>query len=98
MQIARIAQFVVMEKCDVLRADTFRSAESGSSRSSSDCGSKTWSRRRRPFNEARALQALIKEAVGIQVLLMRSLFDDGILHRFLRRVSLAKPSSAPLRF
>ena len=44
------------------------------------------------------LQAVIKEAVGIHVLLTRSLFGDGILHRLLRPVSLAKPTSAPLRF
>ena len=39
-----------------------------------------------------------KEAVGIHVLLTHSLFGDGILRRLLRRVSPAKPTSAPLRF
>jgi hypothetical protein len=34
----------------------------------------------------------------IHVLLTRSLFGDGIPHRLLLRVSLAKPTSAPLRF
>jgi hypothetical protein len=33
---------------------------------------------------------LTKEAVGIHVLLTRSLFRDGILRRLLRRVSLAE--------
>jgi hypothetical protein len=45
-----------------------------------------------------ALQEIIKEAVGIHDPLTRSLFGGGILRRFLRRVSLAKPTSAPLRF
>ncbi len=46
-----------------------------------------------------ALRAvIIKEAVGIHVLLRRSLFGDGILRRLLPRVSLAKPTSAPLPF
>src|SRR6476659_4585505 len=36
-----------------------------------------------------------KEVVGIHVLLTRSLFACDILRRFLRRVSLAKPTSAP---
>src|SRR5262245_17790821 len=39
-----------------------------------------------------------KEVVGIHVLLNRSLYGDGTPHRSLRRVSLAKPTSAPLRF
>src|SRR5580700_4629673 len=39
-----------------------------------------------------------KEVVGIHVLLTRSLFACDILRRFLRRVSLAKPTSAPVRF
>ena len=39
-----------------------------------------------------------KEAAGIHVLPSRSLFACDILRRFLRRVSLAKSSSAPLRF
>jgi hypothetical protein len=42
------------------------------------------------------LQTVTKE-VGIRVL-TRSLFGDGILHRLLRRVSPAKPTSAPLQF
>src|SRR5262249_45228720 len=40
------------------------------------------------------LQEIIKVAVGIHVLPLRSLFGDGILRRSLRRVSLAKPTSA----
>src|SRR6516164_7860238 len=43
-------------------------------------------------------QAVTKEVAGIHVLLTRSLFGDGIPRRLLRRVSLAKPTSAPLRF
>jgi hypothetical protein len=39
-----------------------------------------------------------KEATEIPVLLTRSLFACDILRRFLRRVSLVKPPSAPLRF
>jgi hypothetical protein len=39
-----------------------------------------------------------KEVVGICVLLTRSLFESDILRRLLRRVSLAKPTSAPLQF
>jgi hypothetical protein len=39
-----------------------------------------------------------KEVVGIHVLLTRSLFGGGILRRLLLRVSLAKSTSAPLRF
>src|SRR5262249_44101719 len=41
-------------------------------------------------------QEVTKEVVGIHVLLIRSLFGDSILRRLLRRVSLAKPTSAPL--
>jgi len=44
------------------------------------------------------LQEITKVAVGIHVLPDRSLLDDGISRRSLRRVSLAKPISAPLRF
>ena len=44
------------------------------------------------------LQEVTKEVVGIHVLLTRSLFGDGIPRRLLLRVSLAKPTSAPLRF
>ena len=44
------------------------------------------------------LNRFLKEAVGIHVLLRRSLFGDGILRRLLPRVSLAKPTSAPLPF
>ena len=40
--------------------------------------------------------SLSKEVVGIHDLLTLSLFGDGILRRLLRRVSLAKPISAPL--
>jgi hypothetical protein len=39
-----------------------------------------------------------KEAAGIQVLPTRSLFGGDIPRRFLPRVSLAKPTSAPLQF
>jgi hypothetical protein len=38
-----------------------------------------------------------QEVVGIQVLLTRSVFACDILRRFLPRVSLAKPTSAPVR-
>ena len=44
------------------------------------------------------LEAASKEVVGIHDLLTRSLFGGGILRRLLLRVSLAKPTSAPLRF
>ena len=43
-------------------------------------------------------KAVTKEVVGIHVLLTRSLFACDILRRLLLRVSLAKPTSAPLRF
>ena len=43
------------------------------------------------------LEKLIK-GVGIHVLLMRSLFARDILRRLLRRVSVEKPTSAPLRY
>jgi hypothetical protein len=53
----------------------------------------------RLLNEtAGKLQEIIKEVVGIHVLLTRSLFGDGILRRLLLRVSLGKPISAPSRF
>jgi hypothetical protein len=42
--------------------------------------------------------SLTKEVVGIHVLLTRSLFASDIPHRLLLRVSLAKSTSAPLRF
>ena len=48
--------------------------------------------------ELSKLQEITKEAVGIHVLLTRLLFGDGILRSLLRRVSLAKPTSALLRF
>ena len=51
-----------------------------------------------PLNERqREPQEVTKEIVGIHVLLTRSLFGDGILRSLLLRVSLAKPTSAPLR-
>jgi hypothetical protein len=50
------------------------------------------------FNEGGKLREVTKEVVGIHVLLNLSLFACDILRRFLQRVSLAKPSSAPLRF
>jgi hypothetical protein len=39
-----------------------------------------------------------KEVVGIHVLLTRSLFGGGIPRKLLLRVSLAKSTSAPVRF
>jgi hypothetical protein len=39
----------------------------------------------------------LKEVVGIHVLLTRSLFGDNIPRTLLLRVSLAKPTSVPLR-
>ena len=48
--------------------------------------------------KARELQEVTKEVVGTHVLPIRSLFFGGILRRLLLRVSLAKPTSAPLRF
>ena len=50
----------------------------------------TRSRSRKPFNEGTALQTVIKEVVGIHVLLTRSLFACDILRRLLLRVSLAR--------
>jgi hypothetical protein len=44
------------------------------------------------------LLGIIKEVVGIHVLLTRSLFGGGIPRRLLLRVSLAKSTSVPLRF
>jgi hypothetical protein len=41
---------------------------------------------------------ITKEVGGIQVLLTLSLFASDIPRRLLQRVSLAKPTSAPLRF
>ena len=49
-------------------------------------------------SKGRALGRVIKEGVAIRVFLRRSLFGVGILRRFLLRVSLAKPTSAALRF
>jgi len=49
---------------------------------------------RNPRTKCGTLQAVTKEVVGIHVLLTRSLFGDGILHRFLLRVSLTKPTFA----
>jgi hypothetical protein len=43
------------------------------------------------------LQEITEGAIGIHVLPSRSLFGHGILRRLLLRVSLAKPTSAPLR-
>jgi hypothetical protein len=48
--------------------------------------------------KGRALQAVTKEVVGTPVLLTRPVFACDILRRLLRRVSLAKSTSAPLRF
>src|SRR6516225_7786350 len=47
----------------------------------------------RTLIEAEESQEITKEAVGIHVLLTRSLFGDGTLRKLLRRVSLAKPTS-----
>ena len=44
------------------------------------------------------LQKVTKYLVGFLVLLTRSLFGDGTPRRFLGRVAVAKPTSAPLRF
>jgi hypothetical protein len=44
------------------------------------------------------LLGITKEVVGIHALPSRSLFACDILRRFFQRVSLAKPTSAPLRF
>ena len=51
-----------------------------------------------PTRRETALRAVTKEVVGIHVLLTRSLSGGGIPRRLLLRVSLAKPTSAPLRF
>jgi len=48
--------------------------------------------------KARELQGVTKEVVGTHVLPIRSLFFGGILRRLLLRVSLAKSTSALLRF
>jgi len=45
-----------------------------------------------------SLQEITKEVAEIDILLTRSLFAGGIPHRLLLRVSLVKPTSAPLRF
>ena len=50
------------------------------------------------WNRRQLTARVIKEVVGIHVLLIRSLFADGIRRRLLLRVSQAKPTSAPLRF
>jgi hypothetical protein len=50
------------------------------------------------FNGGKAFYEATKEVVGIHVLLTRSLCGDGILRRLLPPVSLAKPTSARLRF
>jgi len=43
-------------------------------------------------------RAVTQEVVGTHVLLTRSPFGGGILRKLLLRVSLEKPTSAPLRF
>ena len=50
------------------------------------------------LNEGRTLQAVSKEAAGIDPILPRWLFGGGILRRLPWRVSLAKPTFAALRF
>ena len=52
----------------------------------------------KPNRETARCEHFTKEVVGIRVLLTRSLFACDILHRLLLRVSLAKSTSAPLRF
>src|SRR6516165_1124989 len=47
------------------------------------------------LTKGRALQEITGEGVGLR--LTRSLFGGGIPRRLLRRVSLVKPISAPLR-
>ena len=47
--------------------------------------------------KGRALQEVTKEAVGIHVPPTRSLFACDIPRRLLQRVSLAKPTSVPVR-
>ena len=49
-------------------------------------------------NEGRTLQEVTKVLGGIHVLPSRSLFACDIPRRLLRPVSLAKSTSAPLRF
>ena len=54
-----------------------------------------------PFSfqrKAESREEITKVVVAIHVRLTRSLFGDDILRGFLPRVSLAKPTSAPLRF
>src|ERR1700738_2450342 len=53
------------------------------------CGSK---------DNASITQAVNKVVVATRVLLTHSLFASDILHSLLRRVSVTKPTSAPLRF
>jgi hypothetical protein len=48
--------------------------------------------------EWKGMQQVSKEAVGFRSLLTRSLFGDGIPRRLPLHVSLAKSTSAPLRF
>jgi hypothetical protein len=43
-------------------------------------------------------QEIMKEVIGVHGLPARSLFGGGILRRLLLRVSVAKPTSALLRF
>ena len=50
------------------------------------------------LNEGRELQEVSKEAVGNLSPLTRPIFVRDILRRFFRRVSLATPTSAPVRF
>jgi hypothetical protein len=49
------------------------------------------------FSTKRGTGRFTKEVVGIHVPLTRSLFGDGTPRRLLRRVSLTKSTSAPLR-
>jgi hypothetical protein len=48
--------------------------------------------------KGREPEEITKVVVAIHVRLTRSLFGDDILRGLLPRVSLAKPTSAPLRF
>src|SRR5271166_7190552 len=47
--------------------------------------------------KAGSFKGVSKEVIGLHLLLTRSLFGGGILHRLLPHVSLAKSTSAPLQ-
>ena len=54
--------------------------------------------RGRKWVDATISGSITKEVIGTHVLLKQWLFASDIQHRFLRRVSLAKPTSALLQF